>query len=124
MMMTVYMPRGFDDEMWRSSPSDWADDLKERGKIGPDGTAEFFVADILARTDAVVALEGGDLPPVPLGANFVVSLLDGDACDQGDSLEEVVANMRNSMKDWEWPMEVTFVFWRHHDEAQKIAVQW
>ncbi|WP_296203172.1 hypothetical protein [uncultured Hyphomicrobium sp.] len=122
-MMTVYMPRDFDDEMWRNSPSAWADDLKERGKVEPDGTAEFFVADILVLTDAVIAREGGELPAVPPGTNFVVSLLDGEACDQGDSLEEVVANMRESMKGWDWPMEVTFVFWHHHAVAQKIMVQ-
>lgn len=120
--MTVYMPRGFDDERWRGAPDEWLPDLMERGTIADDGTAEFHVADILGTEDAVVELDGHDIPVAPPETNFVVCTLDGDPCDQGDTVHEVVSSMRASMSDWDWPMEVTFVFWHHHQHAQRLPV--
>jgi hypothetical protein len=122
--MTVYMPRGFDDEAWRNAPADWLPELKERGELAADGTAEFLVADILGTAHVTVELEGGELPTAPEGTNFVVSFVDGDPGSQGDTIDEIVAEMRESMADWDWPMEVMFVFWRHHQNAQRLAVQY
>lgn len=120
-MFTVYMPRDFDEEAWRDSPADWKTELLEHNKIAEDGTAEFLVADILGTEDFDLELTG-DMPTAPEGTNFVVVTLEGDACDQGDSVAEVVANIRDCMKDYDWPLELTFIFWRHHEKAARLAV--
>ena len=119
-MRTVYMPTDCDEEAFRDTPEAWRGYLKEVGRLAPDGTAEFFVSDILGTTD--LSLEKtGDFPAVPDGTNFVTLWLDGDLCDQGDSVEEVVGRTRTELADYDWPMFVTLVFWRHHDKAVRLA---
>ena len=43
-MYTVFMPRDFDDDVWRCRPGDWEPELRRRRKVGKDGCAEFCVA--------------------------------------------------------------------------------
>ena len=115
------MPTDCDEEAFQDTPEAWRGYLKEAGRIAHDGTAEFFVSDILGTTN--ISLEKkGYFPVAPDGANFVTLWLDGDLCDQGNTVEEVVGRLRTELADYDWPMFVTLVFWRHHKKAVRLAV--
>ena len=121
-MYTVYMPKGFDDDVWRSSPAQWEPDLKRRRKVGKDGCADFFVADILATKDVKLQRAGRPSVRAPAGTNFVVALLDGEPSDQADSLGDLVERLRTDLADYDWPLDLTLVFWRHHKAYERHNV--
>ncbi len=119
--MQVFMPKMFDDEAWRSTPSEWLPELRERNVLG-NGEVEFFVADILGTQHVDLERDGSHGIVMPAGTNFVVCAIDGDPSDQGVTVDDIVDRMRTHMADWDWPMSCTFVFWRHHDEVQSIKL--
>jgi hypothetical protein len=119
-MHTVYMPVGFDHEVWRDKPSHWEAELRDAKRIAR-GTAEFLVADILG-SKTVQLQRRGRIPRAPDGTNFVVATLDCEPCDQGDTVGDVVERIRDDLKDWDWPMSVTFYFWRHRQKAERLKV--
>ena len=121
-MYSVYMPKDFDDDVWRSRPGSWEPDLRRRRKVGKDGKADFLVADILAVKDTRLKCEGRPSVRAPAGTNFVVARIDTEPFDQADSLSALVASLRENMKEYDWPLEVTFVFWRHHPKYERHHV--
>jgi hypothetical protein len=123
MTYTVYMPKDFDDEVWRGSPSQWEPELKRRRKVGKDGCADFLVADILGTKDVELKRTGRPSVRAPEGTNFVTCLLDGEPCDQADSLGELVKRLREDMADYDWPLDLTLVFWRHHKNYERHNVK-
>lgn len=117
--MRVYMPKGFDDEVWKSRPENWIPELIERRLISEE--VQFHVADIVG-CEAKIPLEGEYHVSVPDGTNFIVLLIDGEVADQGTSVEELVERTRRSLSDWDWPMDVYFVFWAHHPEMVRMKL--
>jgi hypothetical protein len=137
---TVYAPKGLEVEEFKDAPRDWRDLLAAKSMIAKDRTAEFLVADIIgyecvslaASSKGIswtlifaqnrwVALEG-PYPNTPAGTNHITAWIDGEPSDTGDSMKEIVDRMRAELKDWDWPMDVTFVFWRHHPKSVRLSV--
>jgi hypothetical protein len=119
----VYLPKGFDDDDWRRNPIDWLPELVARDALPADGSVEFHVAEIVGAANVDIDIEGDIAVQTPPGTNFVVLTMEGEAVDQGDTVEEIVTRLRVDMKDWDWPMECHFVFWHHRQFAMKMKLQ-
>lgn len=117
--MRVYLPQGFDDEVWKFRPEEWIPELIERRLITEE--VLFHVADIVGCT-AEIPLEGEYHVSVPDGVTLIVLSIDGEMADQGTSVEELVERTRRSLSDWDWPMEMSFIFWTHHPETLRMKL--
>lgn len=118
--MRVYLPQGFNDEVWKFRPEDWIPELIERRLITEE--VLFHVADIVGCT-AEIPLEGEYHVSVPDGTDYIVLFIDGEAADQGTSIDELVERTRRSLYDWDYPLECTFAFWTHHTEMAQMKLR-
>jgi hypothetical protein len=112
--MRVYLPRGFDDDVWQESREAWLQELVRRDAIG-NGTVEFYVADVLASLEVTIESDGEVTCAIPEGTNHIVMIVDGEVADQGDTLAELVARSRDGA--YELPIEAELYCWRHHKQV-------
>lgn len=122
-MQTLYMPLGFDEEVWRDTPEAWLPELRERGVLESDGAVPFLIADLLGSVEITID-EGrkitADMPPT---ANCVSLIVDGEVWDQGASIREIEERLDDGLLiGVDCPITAELTFWHHHQVARRIQL--